>query len=181
MKFTETKIPGAYIIDLEPFEDGRGYFARAFCQEEFAAHGIDFNPVQANLSGSAKQGTLRGLHYQVPPHQEDKLVRVVRGAVFDVAVDLRENSPAYGQWLGVELSQENKRSFIIPKGCAHGQISLTDDVEFLYLVSEKFHPESDRGIRYDDPFFSIQWPMEPLIISDKDRNWPIKNSDKDRN
>lgn len=172
MKFTETKIQGAFIIDLEPFEDVRGYFARGFCREEFLRHGIDFTVVQANLSGSARRGTLRGLHYQAPPYQEDKLVRVIHGAVFDVAVDLRPASATYGQWFGLKLSRSNKRSFLIPRGCAHGQLSLTDDVEFLYLVSESFHPESDRGLRWDDPFCNITWPIAPQILSDKDLAWP---------
>ncbi len=172
MKYQETKIAGAIIIDLEPIEDERGFFARLFCRDEFLERGLDFRPVQANLSGSLKKGTLRGLHYQAPPHQEDKLVRVVRGAVFDVAVDLRPRSATYGQWVGLELSRENKRSFLIPKGCAHGHLALTDDVELLYLVTEAYHPESDRGLAWNDPFCRIEWPFEPVILSDKDRRWP---------
>ncbi len=173
MKFTESRIKGAFIIDLEPFSDARGYFARAFCRAEFLEAGLDFNVVQANLSGSAKRGTLRGLHYQAAPHGEDKLVRALRGAVFDVAADLREDSPTFGQWEGLILSAENRRAFLIPKGCAHGQMSLTDDMEFLYLTSRAYHPESERGLLWNDPFFNIQWPMEPTLISDKDRAWPF--------
>ncbi len=172
MKYQETKIPGAVVIDLDPVEDERGFFARLFCGDEFSQKGLDFRPVQANLSGSLRRGTLRGLHYQAPPHQEDKLVRVVRGAVFDVAVDLRPASPAYGHWVGLELSQENKRSFLIPKGCAHGHLTLTDDVELLYLVTAAYHPASDRGLAWNDPFCRIQWPFEPMILSEKDRGWP---------
>ncbi|UQZ91170.1 dTDP-4-dehydrorhamnose 3,5-epimerase [Deltaproteobacteria bacterium Smac51] len=172
MKYHKTQIEGVTIIDLEPFEDHRGYFARAFCQADFHENGLDFQPVQANLSGNLKRGTLRGLHYQAAPHQEDKLVRAVRGAVFDVAVDLRPQSATYRQWFGTELSAENRRSLLIPKGCAHGYLTLTDDAETLYMVSQAYHPESDRGLRWNDPFCNVQWPFDPLVISDKDRQWP---------
>ncbi len=173
MRFIETDLKGAYIIELEPKEDERGFFARIFCQNEFKKNGIDFNIVQCNISYNKKKGTIRGMHYQVEPYEEAKLVICIKGAIYDVAIDLRENSPTYGQWVAVELSEENKKMFLIPKGFAHGFQTLTDNCEVLYLMSEFYSPEHSAGVRWDDPFFNIKWPLEPSVISEKDKNWPL--------
>lgn len=172
MKFTETKLPGAYIIDLDKIGDDRGFFARAFCLKEFREHGLIDTIVQVNNSNASKKGTLRGLHYQLDPAAETKLVRCIRGSLYDVIVDLRSGSPTFGEHCGVELSAENRRMFYVPKGFAHGFITLEDDTEALYFVDEFYAPDLERGIRWDDQRFSIDWPMEPQVISEKDRNNP---------
>ncbi len=178
MRYQETNIPGVMVVDPELWRDDRGFFTRIFCRDDFAVRGLDFQPAQANLSGNLKRGTLRGLHYQAAPHGEDKLVRAVRGAVFDVALDLRKTSPAFGAWAGFELSAENRRSLLVPKGCAHGYLTLTDDSEIMYLTSSAYHPAAERGLRWDDPFGNVGWPFPPLVVSAKDQNWPDWNPDE---
>lgn len=173
MKFIETKLKGAYIIELEPIEDERGFFARSFCIDEFKKNGIDFKIVQCNISHNKKKGALRGMHYQVAPHQEAKLVSCIKGAIYDVIIDLRKNSPNYGQWVAVELNEENKKMFFIPKGFAHGFQTLTDNCEVQYFMLEFYSPEYGSGVRYNDPFFNIKWPIKNPILSEKDKNWPL--------
>lgn len=173
MIFTPTRIPGAVSIDLEKHLDHRGFFARVWSSQDFERQGLRSGFVQANMAFNHRTGTLRGLHYQVAPHQEAKLVRCTRGAVFDVVLDLRPDSATYREWAGVELSSENRRMLYIPEGCAHGYQTLTDDAELFYLVSAFYSPEAERGIRYDDPAFEIGWPLDVGSISDKDRNWPL--------
>ncbi len=171
MTFTETKLPGAFVIDPEKIEDERGFFARAWCEDEFAAQGLRPGFVQANVGFSKQKGTLRGLHYQTAPHQESKLVRCTGAAVFDVMVDLRPSSPTYRQWVGIELSQENHRMLYIPEGFAHGYQTLRDQTEVFYLVSSFYAPDAEAGIRYDDPAFGIEWPIAVEVISEKDQRW----------
>ncbi len=170
MKFTETRLKGAFIIEPEPITDNRGFFARAFCRREFEERGLNPEIAQCNISLNKAKGTLRGLHYQAPPHEEEKLVRVTRGAIFDVIVDLREASPTYRQWLGVELTAENRKALYIPKGFAHGFQTLEDNTEVFYQMSEFFHPESNRGVAWNSPEFGIEWPLQTKILSEKDRN-----------
>ena len=172
MIYTETSLAGVYLIDIEPVEDLRGFFARGWCQREFAAHHLDTAISQMNIAFNPHAGTLRGLHYQTEPHAEAKTIRCVRGAIFDVAVDMREASPNYLQWTGHELSAENHRSLYIPKGFAHGYLTLVPDTELLYSVSEFYAPDAEVGIRYDDPALAIEWPAPVLVISDKDASWP---------
>lgn len=173
MQFIETKLKGAYIIDLEPRSDSRGFFARTFCQQEFEAHGLNPNVVQCNLSFNTKKGTLRGLHYQRPPATEAKLIRCIRGAIYDVIVDMRPESPTYLQHVGVELSAENHRAFYIPDLFAHGYQALTDGAEALYQVSEFYTPGVEGGLRYDDPVLGIDWPLPATEVSEKDQSWPL--------
>tara|TARA_R110002049_G_scaffold174351_1_gene341560 strand:- start:915 stop:1451 length:537 start_codon:yes stop_codon:yes gene_type:complete len=171
MKFAPTGIEGAFLIELEPRGDERGDFARAFCTEEFAKAGIEMPVVQANLANTVKAGTMRGLHYQVAPAAEAKLMRCVRGAVFDVLVDVREGSPTYLKWFGVELSAANRQALYVPPLCAHGYLTLQDDTDMFYLVSQAYTPGAERGARWDDPAFGIEWPIEPTVFSDKDLQW----------
>ena len=173
MIFTETKLQGVYIIDLKKIEDDRGFFARAYCQKEFAEHGIELNWAQANLANSKERGTLRGLHYQKTPFAEAKLMRCIRGAIYDVIVDLRPDSPSYMQWLGVELTAENRRALFIPEGFAHGYLVLEDDSDTFYPTSQFYTPEAEAGVRWNDPAFGIEWPFtNDLIITEKDQRWP---------
>jgi dTDP-4-dehydrorhamnose 3,5-epimerase len=167
--FTETPLRGAYLIDLERRGDERGFFARAFCEREFGNHGLATRFVQANNSLTAQKGTLRGMHYQLPPKAETKLVRCVRGGLFDVILDLRKDSPTFGHSYGAELTAENRRMMYVPKGFAHGFITLTADSEAFYFVDELYAPELERGVRWNDPRFGIQWPIPPEVLSDKDR------------
>jgi dTDP-4-dehydrorhamnose 3,5-epimerase len=173
MIFKKTKIKGLYIIEPEFKIDERGYFARIFCKNEFKKIGFDFNIVQINRSLTKKKGTIRGLHFQKPPKSEDKIVVCLKGKIFDVALDLRKNLPTFAKWVGVELSEENKKIFLIPKGFAHGFQTLTDNCEILYFVSEFYSPKYESGIRWDDPFFNIKWPIKNPILSEKDKNWPM--------
>ena len=173
MIFTETKLKGAFIIDLEVREDERGGFARTFSQDEFAAHGLKTDVVQANLSYNHRAGTLRGMHYQLPPAAETKLVRCTRGAILDVIVDLREDSPTYLQHIAVELTAENRQALYVPELFAHGYQALTDGAEVVYQVSEAYTPGYERGLRHDDPQLGIQWPMPVTVISTKDRAWAL--------
>jgi dTDP-4-dehydrorhamnose 3,5-epimerase len=172
MIFHETPIAGLVIIELERHGDERGWFGRTFCVEEFAAAGL--NPVvnQANASFTAEAGTVRGIHYQLPPHSEDKYVRCTGGALYDVGVDLRAGSPTFGQHVGVELTVENRLGLYIPKGCAHGFQTLAPDTSATYLMSEPYEPSSERGLRWDDPALGIEWPLPLTTISEKDRAWP---------
>jgi dTDP-4-dehydrorhamnose 3,5-epimerase len=174
MRFQPTPLPGAWVIELDQLEDERGWFARSFDLHEFAAHGLDPTVVQCNASFNARRDTIRGLHYQAEPHAESKLVRCVRGAIFDVAVDLREGSPARVRWHSVELSEDNARAYYIPAGLAHGFQTLTDNCEVLYQMGHRYVPEAARGVRWDDPAFEIQWPepREERTISAKDRAYP---------
>jgi dTDP-4-dehydrorhamnose 3,5-epimerase len=172
MIFHETPLRGSYIIDLDKKGDERGFFARFFCVNEYSKLGLDQNVVQINNSLSADKGTLRGMHYQLSPKAETKVVRCIRGALFDVILDLREDSPTFGQHFGAELTAENRKMMYVPKGFAHGFMTLKDDTEALYLVTEFYAPELERGIRWNDPRFNIQWPFEPTTVSDKDQNHP---------
>jgi len=169
--FTETPLDGVWVIDLEKRGDDRGFFARVFDDEEFSAQGLVTSWVNVNNSLSAQRGTLRGMHYQMSPAAEVKLVRCIRGAFFDVALDLRT-----GRWFGVELSAENRRMLYVPDHCAHGFLTLEDDTEALYLTSAHYSPEHERGARWDDPAYAIDWPFPPVVLSDKDRAWPLAAS-----
>jgi dTDP-4-dehydrorhamnose 3,5-epimerase len=172
MIFTATTLDGAYLIDLEKREDSRGFFARTWCRKEFEAHGLNVDVAQINTGFSKSLGTLRGLHYQLPPYEEVKVVRCTMGAVFDVIVDLRRGSPTYKRWFGVELTADNRRMLYIPEGVAHGYQTLTDNTELCYQTSQFYAAEAARGVRFDDPAFTISWPEEVLVISDADRSWP---------
>ncbi|RTQ48968.1 dTDP-4-dehydrorhamnose 3,5-epimerase [Hymenobacter gummosus] len=172
MIFTETELAGAFIIDVDRMSDERGFFARSWCEDDFAAHGILTPPVQANLSSNPKRGTLRGMHYQLEPFGETKLVRCTRGAIYDVIVDVREESPTYGQWLGVELTADSFRMLYVPARFAHGFVTLQDNTDVCYQVSAKYAPGYERGIRWNDPAIGIEWPITPTLISDKDRKHP---------
>lgn len=172
MKFTPTPLAGAYLIELEQLEDERGFFARSFCQNEFKAHGLDPVVAQCNVSFNRKRGTLRGLHYQAEPHAEAKLVRCTRGAIWDVIVDLRKDSPTIHKWHAAELTAENRRALYIPAGFAHGFQTLADDSEVLYQMSEYYDPGLARGVRWDDRTLAIRWPIKQAIISSRDRAFP---------
>ena len=173
MKFFATPLAGLYVVEIEPRVDMRGFFARGFCMDEFAAHGLDTRIAQANMAFNEKASTLRGMHFQVPPHEEAKYIRCVRGAVYDVAVDIRPQSATYLKWHAAELTADNRRMMCIPRGFAHGYQTLSDNTEVFYLVSEFYHPESDRGLRWDDPALAISWPLPNPILSAKDRMHPL--------
>ena len=172
MRFTPLELAGAFLIDPERREDARGWFARTYCAREFEAHGLPTGMVQTNMSLMRHAGTLRGMHYQVEPDAEDKLVRCVRGRIWDAIVDLRPQSPSYCGWFGTELSEENGRMLLVPKGFAHGFVTLDADVAVTYQVSAFYAPQSERGVRYDDPAFGIAWPVPVRDLSEKDRSWP---------
>jgi dTDP-4-dehydrorhamnose 3,5-epimerase len=173
MQFSETPIKGAFVIDTEPIADERGSFSRLWCEREFAAHGLTTQFVQCNESFSKLKGTVRGLHYQIASHAEVKLVRCIRGAVYDVVVDMRPHSPTYLHWHGIELSSANRRMLYVAEGLAHGFMTLEDDSEVTYPVSQFYRPEAERGIRWNDPLFAIEWPTtSSLHISPKDLAWP---------
>ena len=172
MIFTETPLAGAFVMALEPRDDERGFFARAFCQNELAEHGLETTVAQANLSFNHRKGTLRGLHMQNPPHGEDKMVRCITGAIYDAIVDLRPGSPTYRQWFGVELSAANRLMLYVPKGFAHGYQSLSDGSEVLYMVTQFYTPGAERGLRWNDPAFGIAWPLPDPILSEKDAAAP---------
>jgi dTDP-4-dehydrorhamnose 3,5-epimerase len=173
MRFTQIEIAGAKVIDPTPHEDDRGRFFRAWCTQEFAEQGINFAPVQANMGFSTRKGTVRGMHYQVAPALEAKLVRCTRGAMFDVVLDVRPDSKTYGKWYGVELAADNGRMLFLPEGCAHGYQTLEDRTEMYYMASHIYTPSSARGVRFDDPAFQIKWPLAVSVISEQDRNWPL--------
>lgn len=172
MKFVPTALPGAFVIELEPIGDERGWFARSFCAREFAAHGLAADIRQCNVSYNRRKGTLRGLHHQLAPHAEAKLVRCTAGALWDVALDLREDSPAYLQHVAVELTAVNGRMLFIPEGCAHGFQTLADDTEIVYQISEFYAPEHQRGVRWDDPAFGIPWPADERTLNERDSTYP---------
>ena len=173
MIFEETKLKDAFIIEMEPITDNRGFFARAWCQKEFEAHGLIASFVQANITFSPQKGTLRGLHYQIAPHEEVKLVRCTRGATYDVIIDLRPESATYRQWLGTDLTVNNRKMIYIPGGFAHGYQILMDNTEVFYQVGQFYAPDYERGIRWNDPAFTITWPItSPPILSEKDKRWP---------
>jgi dTDP-4-dehydrorhamnose 3,5-epimerase len=169
--FRETKLPGAFVIELQKHEDERGFFARSWCQKEFEAHGLNPRTVQCNVSFNKLKGTLRGMHYQVAPHAEAKLVRCTRGAIYDVIIDLRRKSPTYKRYVSEVLSSNNYKALFIPEGFAHGFQTLEDNCEVFYQMSEFYSPEHQRGLRYNDPAFRISWPIEATVISDRDRNY----------
>lgn len=172
MIFSETELPGVIVVELEKRRDERGFFARSFCTEEFAGHGLVSHFPQANVSFNREKGTLRGLHYQAEPKPEPKLVRCTRGAIFDVAVDLRRDSPGYRRWTGHELSADNHMGLYVPPGCAHGFVTLEQDSEVSYLMGEVYHEGLARGVRWNDPAFAIDWPLAPAVISDRDAAYP---------
>lgn len=172
MIFTEAALKGAFVIDPEPASDDRGVFARVWCEKEFAAHGLSSHWVQSSISLSRRKGTLRGMHYQIAPNEEVKLVRCIAGAIYDVIVDLRPTSPTYGRHVGLMLTAENRRSLYIPKQFAHGFLTLQDNSEVSYHMSEFYVPSSARGIRWDDSQLGIEWPEPVVIVAEKDLSWP---------
>lgn len=171
MKFVETNLKGAYVVELQQISDNRGFFARAFCGKEFDALGLKSSVAQGNVSFNHKKGTMRGMHYQTPPAAETKLVRCTAGSIYDVIIDLRPDSPSYLQHFGVELSAENRKALFVPEMFAHGYLTLTDGAEVIYQVGEFYSPGYERGIRYDDPRFGIKWPVPIEVISEKDTKW----------
>jgi dTDP-4-dehydrorhamnose 3,5-epimerase len=173
MRFTKTEIKGAWVIDPEPHEDDRGRFMRAWCAREFAAHGLDFLPVQANMGHSLYKGTIRGMHFQKSPALEAKLVRCTRGSIYDVVLDLRPESSSFGRWYAIELSADNGRMLFVPERCAHGCQTIEDRTEIFYMASEFYAPDSACGVRFDDPAFDIRWPYAATAVSEQDRNWPL--------
>jgi dTDP-4-dehydrorhamnose 3,5-epimerase len=173
LKFVPAPLEGLYLVEIEPRNDERGFFARSFCTEEFDALGLERKVAQCNISFNEKAGTLRGLHFQVEPHGEAKLVRCTQGAIYDVAVDIRPGSNTYLEWYAIELNSKNRRMLFIPQGFAHGFQTLVDDSEVFYLMYESYHPESARGLRWDDPKIGIVWPLASQIISEKDRTYPL--------
>ncbi len=173
MNFTESPLAGAYIVDVNRLEDERGFFARSFCVEEFRGLGLATEMSQCSVSFNALRGTLRGLHFQAAPHEEEKLVRCTRGAVFDVIVDIRPESPTYRRYFGAELTAENQRALYIPKGFAHGFLSLVDETEVFYMISVAHVPGAARGLRWNDPALNINWPFPPRVISNRDAEFPL--------
>lgn len=174
MRFTETPIPGAWLIDIEPVADARGFFSRTLCVEDFERHGLNGRMVQQSLSWNPQKGTLRGLHYQAAPHAEEKLVRVTRGAVFDVIVDLRCESLTFGRWFGVELGADDRRQLYIPKGVAHGFQTIEDDTEILYEMTVPYRADASRGLRWNDPAVAVAWPdCSVRLLSEKDLALPL--------
>jgi dTDP-4-dehydrorhamnose 3,5-epimerase len=172
MIFTETVIPGAFIIEPERHEDHRGFFARTWCENEAKAHGLTARFVQCSVSYNLRRGTLRGLHYQMPPFEEAKLIRCTMGAIFDVAVDLRRNSPGFRRWAAATLTSDNRRMLYVPEGCAHGLQTLEDNTEVLYQISQFHSPEHARGVRWNDPAFGIEWPTAGRTMIERDRDYP---------
>lgn len=172
MIFTETKLKGTFIIQPERLKDERGFFARTWCKREFAAHGLNPNLVQCNISFNKKRGTLRGMHHQVAPHEEAKLVWCTMGAIYDVVIDLRPNFTTFKNWISVELTAENRKMIYIPEGFSHGFMTLEDNTEVFYQMSEFYAPECARGVRWNDPAFDIVWPEEVTVISEKDKQYP---------
>jgi dTDP-4-dehydrorhamnose 3,5-epimerase len=177
MIFHKTSLQDAWLIDLEKRGDDRGFFARTMCRDEFAKHGMDTDYVQQNTSVSVHRGTVRGMHYQLPPHTEAKLVRCIAGAIVDIIVDMRRNSSTCLKHEGFELSQENRRQLYVPRGFAHAFQAISDDVEVSYLVSAPYTPSAERGLRYSDPLLGIDWPLPVTVISDKDATWPLLQAD----
>jgi dTDP-4-dehydrorhamnose 3,5-epimerase len=174
--FTESTLAGAYTIEMTRLEDERGFFARSYCARDFAARGLPAVMPECSISFNPRRGTLRGMHFQAAPHTEDKLVRCTAGAIFDVIVDLRADSPTRHRWFGTELTAANRRSLFIPQGFAHGFLTLRDDTEVLYMISVPYAPGFDRGVRWDDPAFAIRWPFEPLVISSRDAAYALQGA-----
>lgn len=172
MKFAATKIPGVTVVETEPIADERGFFARGFCGKEFKAAGLNLAVAQTNVSHNKLKRTLRGMHYQAEPKPEPKLVSCVRGGIFDVAVDLRPDSPTFCKWIGVELTESNRKALFVPPGCAHGFLTLSDETEVSYLMGEFYVADLSRGVRWDDPAFGIDWPDKPVLISERDAAYP---------
>jgi dTDP-4-dehydrorhamnose 3,5-epimerase len=172
MKFTPTKIPGAYLIEIEPITDDRGFFARSFCADEFHKHGLNFNFVQCNVSFTSQRGTIRGLHYQISPDNETKLVRCTKGAIYDIILDLRVESSTFKQWITAELTADNHQMFYIPSGCAHGFQTLTNDTEVFYQMDGIYVADAAKGVRWNDPAFSIEMPLAMSVINDRDLTYP---------
>jgi len=170
--FSATDLPGVHLVGLERREDERGFFARTFCEQEFTLQGFDARVAQCSISRNRRRGTLRGVHYQVAPHEESKLVRCTQGSIYDVALDLRPNSPAYRRWVAFELSRDNGLALFVPPGVAHGFQTLVDDTDVFYQMSVPHHPECARGVRFDDPVFGIRWPLEEPIVNPRDRAYP---------
>jgi len=177
LTFTQTRLKDAFVIEPVVNADERGHFIRTFCGREFEARGLGSRTAQANLSFNFKKGTLRGMHIQKAPHSEAKLVSCVRGAVHDIIVDLREGSPTYKDWFGIDLTEDNLRSLYVPGGFAHGYLTLEDRTSVSYLVSEFYTPGSETGLRHDDPALGLKWPIPPILVSDKDLNWPDLNKE----
>jgi len=180
MEFHETRVKGAYVIEIDRVTDQRGFFARVWDEDEFARAGLQSQWVQGNVGYSRSAGTLRGLHYQRDPFSEAKLVRCTRGSIFDVAADLRSESPTYLQWAGAELSAENRSMLYVPEGCAHGYLTLEPQSEIFYLTSQSYHQEVATGVRFDDVAFGIEWPAPISVVSQKDRNWSRWATGEDR-
>jgi dTDP-4-dehydrorhamnose 3,5-epimerase len=172
MKFEPSELAGACMIELEPHPDDRGFFARTFCEREFGEHALPTRFPQCNLSRNTRAGTLRGMHYQAAPHREAKLVRCVRGAIYDVIIDLRVASPTRFAWLGVELSADNGRALFVPEGFAHGFVTLSDESDVFYHMTELYTPHGARGLRWDDPRFAVRWPRRPSVMSERDATYP---------
>jgi dTDP-4-dehydrorhamnose 3,5-epimerase len=172
MRFIETELAGVVVVEPEPITDERGFFARTWCQATFAEHGLNPHLVQCNISFNVRRGTLRGMHYQVAPHAEAKLVRCTAGAIYDVVIDLRPEAPTYRRWIGVELTSSNQRQIYVPEGCAHGFQTLADNSEVLYQMSAVYVPEAAHGVRWNDPAFGIVWPEAVHVISAKDQHYP---------
>ena len=181
MKFTRTKLAGAFLIDLERHEDERGFFARAWCSDEFADHGLVPCLAQCSLSRNVSSGTLRGMHFQTAPHEETKVVRCTAGAIFDVIIDLRADSQTYAEWVGVELRADEGNALYVPRGFAHGFQTLVDETDVLYMIADPYVPEASSGVRWDDPAFAVEWPdAERRTISTRDRAWPDFRSEHRR-
>jgi dTDP-4-dehydrorhamnose 3,5-epimerase len=172
MIFEKSKLNGAFIIHLEPKVDERGFFARSWCRQEFEQQGLDSHLAQCNISFNSKKGTLRGMHYQASPYAETKLVRCTKGAIYDVVIDLRTQSPTYKEWIGMTLTAKNRDMIYVPEGCAHGFLTLEEESEVFYQMSQIYDAPSARGLRWDDPAFRIAWPTEPELISERDRTYP---------
>jgi dTDP-4-dehydrorhamnose 3,5-epimerase len=181
VKIFSAPIPDIKIIELDKLEDERGYFARTWCQRELAEEGVTMDIAQCNLSYNEKAGTMRGMHYQIPPHAEMKIVSCIRGRIFDVAIDLRPDSSTYTQYFGIELSAENKKQLLIPQGFAHGFLTLVDQTEIYYLMSAFYHPEASRGLRWNDPSFAVNWPANVVHVKQRDNTYPDFDRDKNAN
>ena len=178
MIFSETELSEAYVIEIERVEDERGFFARTWDKNEFIERNLDYEFIQSSVSRNSKKGTFRGMHFQGKPYDETKIVRCTKGKIFDVIIDLRSNSKTFKKWFAIELSEDNHRMLYIPKGFAHGFQTLEDNSEVFYQNSEIHMPEFERGVRFDDPFFNIEWPINEKIVSEKDRSWPLVSNDE---
>ncbi|MCF6157490.1 MAG: dTDP-4-dehydrorhamnose 3,5-epimerase [wastewater metagenome] len=172
MVFSETVLKGAYVISLEKREDSRGFFARSFCTHEFENYGLDHRIVQINNTLNVYRGTLRGIHYQLPPKAETKIVRCIKGSLYDVILDLRPHSETFGKWCGIELTDQNRKMVYVPKGFGHAFLTLEDNTEIMYFITEFYAPHLERGIRWNDPKFNVEWPFMPAVVSDRDKNFP---------